>query len=348
MLLGNSYGEEITRNLNVPNSVNNIWLIQGMSGSGKSTFCKNIIKSAAGDGVSVIVIDYSKSYIHKDMPYISDEDYHIIEREGLGIDAFKPKSINIEGYDKKETLSDTADRMCDSLCSALNIKGVSQRDILGECIRNEIEGGTPTFAGILNRVRQIKLAAAESLALKMMGMKDVKFGGCLVEWNKIISNKRVTVFQFSHTSESKRTFLTELLLNDLWDFVKRSENDKGFLLILDEIQNMKFKGDCFLSHLRKFRKFGIGAVMATQFVGNSFSKAESGELLEQAATKVYFKPDNGNMLSVAKSVDAYKYKDWLKTFQSLKVGECVYSGITDQSPMPQSVVLKVPPCNVDF
>lgn len=106
MLLGNSFGEEITRNLNVPNSVNNIWLIQGMSGSGKSTFCKNIIKSAAGDGMSVIVIDYSKSYIHKDMPYISDEDYHIIEREGLGIDAFKPKSINIEGYDKKETLSD--------------------------------------------------------------------------------------------------------------------------------------------------------------------------------------------------------------------------------------------------
>lgn len=60
---------------------------------------------------------------------------------------------------------------------------MSQRDILGECIRNEIEGGTPTFAGILNRVRQIKLAAAESLALKMMGMKNVKFGGCLVMLN---------------------------------------------------------------------------------------------------------------------------------------------------------------------
>ena len=85
MLLGNSYGREITRNLNVPNSVNNIWLIQGMSGSGKSTFCKNIIKSAAEDGISVIVIDYSNSCLHKDVPYISDKDYHIIEREGLGI-----------------------------------------------------------------------------------------------------------------------------------------------------------------------------------------------------------------------------------------------------------------------
>ena len=83
MLLGNSYGREITRNLNVPNSVNNIWLIQGMSGSGKSTFCKNIIKSAAEDGISVIVIDYSNSCLHKDVPYISDKDYHIIEREGL-------------------------------------------------------------------------------------------------------------------------------------------------------------------------------------------------------------------------------------------------------------------------
>lgn len=341
MLLGNSYGREITRNLNVPNSVNNIWLIQGMSGSGKSTFCKNIIKSAAEDGISVIVIDYSNSCLHKDVSYISDKDYHIIEREGLGIDIFKPKSINIEGYDKKETLGDTADRICNSLCSALNIKGVTQTDILGECIRNEIDGGKPTLSGILNRIKQMNLTASKTLALKLRAIKDVKFNDNTVDWSEIILGKRIVVFQLSYTHEPKRTFLTELLLNDLWDFVKQSENDKGFLLILDEIQNMRFKGECFLSHLREFRKFGIGAVMATQFIGNGFDKAESGELLEQAATKVYFKPDNANITAAAKAIDASDYAEWMKILRSLNIGECIYSGMIDGYDDLQNIVLKV-------
>ena len=96
-----------------------------------------------------------------------------------------------------------------------------------------------------------------------------------------------------------------------------------------------------MSHLREFRKFGIGAVMATQFIGNGFDKAESGELLEQAATKVYFKPDNANITAAAKSIDASDYAEWMKILRSLNIGECVYSGMIDGYDDLQNIVLKV-------
>ena len=187
----------------------------------------------------------------------------------------------------------------------------------------------------------MNLTASKILALKLRAIKDVKFNDNTVDWSEIILGKRIVVFQLSYTHEPKRTFLTELLLNDLWDFVKQSENDKGFLLILDEIQNMRFKGECFLSHLREFRKFGIGAVMATQFIGNGFGKAESGELLEQAATKVYFKPDNANITAAAKAIDASDYAEWMKILRSLNIGECIYSGMIDGYDDLQNIVLKV-------
>ena len=81
MLLGNSYGEEITRNLNVPNSVNNIWLIQGMSGSGKSTFCKNIIKSGSYEHVKISGGDILRISADGELEYAK---FNYTDYSGLG------------------------------------------------------------------------------------------------------------------------------------------------------------------------------------------------------------------------------------------------------------------------
>ena len=117
----------------------------------------------------------------------------------------------------------------------------------------------------------------------------------------------------------------------------------NFLIILDEIQNLSFTGNSFLSRLREFRKYGIGTVMITQFLGQSF-KADARELLEQSDLRIYFKPNPKNITSVAKSIDVNKYKHWYGVLETLDVGECIFCGpikVGDRS-VGQKVLMQVP------
>ena len=342
MVLGKSSGITVTRNLKDSHSANNMWLIQGASGCGKSTLCKNIIGSAAGDKISVVAIDYSGSFRKKDMPYVNKDNYHIIEIDGLGVNLFKPRNIQIEDRIMTETCEIQTGRIYELLCSTLEIKGSSQCAELYAAIEAEISEGCPDLPGILGRINSRKTSSAKSLMLKTNFLNGIHLTEPWIDWADIISSEKPVVFQFSDTVEPKKSFLIELLLNDLWYFVQQSQNTQSFLLILDEIQNMRFGGNCFLSHLREFRKFGIGAIMATQFSGVRFKKNDMDELLSQAATKVYFRPDNKGIISAAKSIDEYHYTEWLNILRTLRVGECVYSGITNISTVPQSFVLDIP------
>lgn len=342
MILGESSGYEITRSLNNNDFANNIWLIQGLSGCGKSTLCKNLIKGAIQDNVTAIVIDYSGSYRKKDLPYINDNNYHIIELEGLGIDIFKPQNVRIENHVMREDQNRKADRICELLCDTLSITGSSQQGLLHTTVKDELSGANPSLTGIFDTISSLPLPAAKTLASKIRILSELKFTHPLIDWTSVLSSGQAIVFQFSDIYEPKRTLQIEMLLTDLWQHVKSTANHRNFLLVLDEVQNMRFRGNCFLSHLRECRKYGMGVVMATQFLGSKFDKNDAKNLLNQAATKVYFKPDQRNLKNFAQSIDECNDTKWIKILQSLQVGECVYSGMSDQSKSAQNFILRIP------
>lgn len=63
--------------------------------------------------------------------------------------------------------------------------------------------------------------------------------------------------------------------------------------------------------------------------------------MEHAATKVYFKPDNANIIAAAKAIDTADYAEWTKILRSLNIGECICSGMIDGYDDLQNIVLNV-------
>lgn len=98
-----------------------------------------------------------------------------------------------------------------------------------------------------------------------------------------------------------------------------------------------------MAKLREFRKFGIGTIMSTQFLGKTFDD-EAKSLLYQAGVRMYFKPDDINLKSIAMNIDRAKCKEWMSVLKNLDRGECVFCGKTEicGESSYQNIVIKVP------
>ena len=70
--------------------------------------------------------------------------------------------------------------------------------------------------------------------------------------------------------------------------------------------------------------------MSTQFLGKTFDD-EAKALLYQSGIRVYFKPDDINLKSIAMNIGRYDYKEWMKVLKNLDKGECVFCGKTQNT-----------------
>jgi len=66
--------------------------------------------------------------------------------------------------------------------------------------------------------------------------------------------------------------------------------------------------------LRESRKYGVAILLSTQFVGN-LKDREVKLALEQAAQRVFFRPPESNLLSIARSIDAENRKNGRASFR---------------------------------
>ena len=116
------------------------------------------------------------------------------------------------------------------------------------------------------------------------------------------------------------------MLWDMWHFAKINGNkDKPFVAVLDEAQNLSFSDDSPGGMIMtEGRKFGWSAWCATQ----SLKVLNSDEVtrLMQAAVRLYFKPADSDVVSIAKQINSADYKDWQTPLTNLKKGECIVVG----------------------
>ena len=81
--------------------------------------------------------------------------------------------------------------------------------------------------------------------------------------------------------------------------------------------------------LREGRKFGISLLLATQML-SVFDNATRA-VINQAATRLYFRPEANDIKNVAKEIDPENMQRWMNVLKTLKRGEAVTVGEFDIS-----------------
>lgn len=138
--------------------------------------------------------------------------------------------------------------------------------------------------------------------------------------------ERIDLFQLSNLSLKQRKSVAEFLILYLWE---NKRKNVGFCdyIIVDEIQFLDMSGDSGIaSVLREGRKFGLGVILATQFIGSLDKEAKL--TLEQVSHRLYLRPTNEDLGGIAKELTRKKgsVDKWEPILASLKVGEGVFSG----------------------
>ena len=148
------------------------------------------------------------------------------------------------------------------------------------------------------------------------------------DWGDYIYNHgKITIMQFGGYSKDMSRLMLEFILWDLWDYTTRKGSaHKPFVTVFDECQYLNYSSSSPASRiLRQGRKFGYSSWFITQFIHGAF-EADVVGLLEQAATKLFFRPHDKDIENVAKSIDPSNPKQWIPYVESLRKGQCIAKG----------------------
>ncbi len=168
-------------------------------------------------------------------------------------------------------------------------------------------------------------------------LAKLDFDGKDFEIGEFIKNGRLEISihgvegpsKIKEALKKKPVHVTELLLWDIWNFsVKNGDEDKPFIVVMDEAQNLDHgEKSPSAKILTEGRKFGISGWYATQFMRPQLSDDEI-QRLQQAGQKLYFCPPDDGVMTVAKSIDISSQgaKEWAESLKKLKKGECVTCG----------------------
>lgn len=145
---------------------------------------------------------------------------------------------------------------------------------------------------------------------------------------KNIALGRINVLDLSEIDAFTQVSLAELILSSIWrnaQFGCLKTFTSDLIIVLDEFQNLSLKKDSILRLLlREGRKFGIHLVLATQTT-SIFSK-DLLALLDQSATRLYFRPAQNEAVKIAKMITHGDPKGWEKRLLDLRVGESIAIG----------------------
>ena len=224
-------GIPIIWDINAKVTKNNLMLCLGMSGYGKTTLARNIIREGVSENIPVIVIDYSGSYRKDEIEELGGIEYHNVFLEGLKINIFKPRENSIDGIYVKENYEQIADRICELLINAFKLTGNSQKFELRAAILETLENNTLTFEALVSALLSKKTTASKGLAIKISALKFLDSGTGEINPADAIKKRKTVVYQFSDYNEPVRTLLIELFLLDLWEFTKKIGITE-FLLVL--------------------------------------------------------------------------------------------------------------------
>ncbi len=311
-------------------SPNSSVCITGLSGSGKTCRLNQIELEEVRLGATVLVFDLHRSHAEDQvfgeireryLPYVNRIS---VLRDGLALPLFTPLR---DAYGREEPYV----HLVNSAVQALGGTFRSASRQIG-ALRSAVEQVVKSPDGRYNPAEALSffLAAQETQAADAVYGKLWTVLNCnaLRPGTKKIKNGKINILDFSEGDMLTQSVLAKLTLACIWRYALYSrtmEEKPNIVLALDEFQHLSLKPDSTLCHLlREGRKFGISLLLATQTL-EAFSK-EAKTLLNQTATRLYFRPTLEEIRKIAKGIDQEKVTEWVKILQRLQVGESLAVG----------------------
>lgn len=327
MYIGNFNGKSCWISRNSPNcSV----CVTGISGMGKTTRLNYIELLNTKSGATVLVLDMNQTHTEgRIFPYIREEYLQYTNRihalsDGLGLGLLQPMRTPSGVEEPSFHLVNSAVK---ALSSAQNM-GVRQIGALRNAVINAI-GHLDSFQteaeALAISLLQQEDNAADAVYQKLWTLLNC---GALKPACKGIQYGKMNILDLSGTDTITQSSLAEVILSNLWRNIRFSglqTAGQELVIVLDEFQNLSLKADAVLRDmLREGRKFGINLILATQTL-EAFPK-DVLALLNQAATRLYFKPAPSEARRIAKEIDFESADKWTKTLLGLGIGESVAVG----------------------
>lgn len=304
--------------------------ITGLSGSGKTCRLNQIELENAKKGATLVVLDMNHTHAkdqifpHIQQQFMNFENRIYAVKDGFDLCLFQPLK------NKKNELEPMV-HLINSAVQAFNSSqnmGVRQITALREAVIDAIKyrADFDNDAQALDFCLSMREdAQSEGVRQRLWPLLNC---GALHPSSKSILPGQINILDFSEIDTLTQTALAELVLASIWrnsQYTRLDASPKNLIIVLDEFQNLSLKKDAVLQNmLREGRKFGINLVLATQTLG-AFSK-DILTLLEQTATKLYFRPAQNEALKISKTIANENPKEWAKKLLTLKIGESIAVG----------------------
>lgn len=332
-MLGNKIYADNNRNSHI--------LIQGTSGSGKTYLNFDIILQDIINDIPVIIIDVANSFRYNEMP---EEFKRLLSgkivvykanRDVLPINPFSTKEYIEDGERCIETPEEVSNRVTAILKKICNL-GCRQYSsvlmVIKEMLKENIESnGNPlTFETLIARLK-ITSKYADDAADKILPIiNGINFSDTYEDvWYDIMdgSNPKVTIFQLSSLGSVAIKLVTDVILDDMFKHLQLcGDVSSPVTLVIDEVNNISTAtGSIFGKMLVESRKYGLSIISSTQFLkfSNTCTNGEIIRQLEQASTKLYFKPAERDYKDIVSILGANSNMNWLEVIRRLNRGKAI-------------------------
>lgn len=312
----------ITKSIQVsPTAFNQHLLITGKSGSGKTVALKKVEEGIAIQGGRILVLSFSGT--HDSLRGQSRVNFINTRADGIPLPLFSPV-IRPDGREED------ADDICDAVVDAFsNVErlGTSQRRILSDACKKAIESRT-SIGDDMKCLYTSLVACEEDASRVIIGkfwnlLKKAKFMAAGRLWE----NEEITVLDFSEFNMSTQMLLAEMVMAVLWrqHRISGQQAETPVWIVCDEFQALNLKeGSVLTQILREGRKFNLSLLLATQTL--STFDGECRALLQQAGTKMYFRPSESDIRKIARNISGIQQEKTQRMLHELAVGECLADG----------------------
>lgn len=304
--------------------------ITGLSGSGKTVRLQRIEIEAAREGNAVIVLDLNQTHLHNQIFSGNREEFLQFEnridavRDGLNISLLLP-SQTING--ETESFVNRVNSAVNAFSSSQNM-GVRQLGVLRTAVIQAVNQRS-FFQSDADAIKYALLcqgdAHADAVYEKLWTILNC---GVLRPSEKALKNGAINIIDLCGVDMITRKSLAEIVLSALWQIVQHAVLNgvmQPVVLVLDECQIYNWRRTSVLCDiLREGRKFKLKAVLATQTL-DCFS-SEIISLLDQTATKLYFRPPECDTKKIARKLGKNDSKRWEQELSALRVGESIAVG----------------------
>jgi type IV secretory pathway VirB4 component len=295
-------------------------LITGRSGSGKTMALYKVERSIVRKGGQVLVLNYNMTHsVFCD----SEIRHYSVKDEGFPFSLLTP----IRYPDGKEEQAEDIAESLVNVFASVSRMGAKQKMAFRKAVLLAIEDRTDgadelqLLGKTLSSIENMASTSVYSDFWYLFGRIKTSYKVVGMDSGKILS------LDFTGYSSEVQRILTELVLALIWRYYRiwGQDQKKPLYVVCDEFQtlNLNSRGT-FQQIMREGRKFNLSLLLATQTLDTVDKGTRT--VIQQAATRLLFRPADGEVKSLAKSIALGEAKEMETLLMNLQVGECVAVG----------------------